>query len=86
MTNLKFSFSESEPGSVHIHPKPIFLFKFSNFQGHPENAPKHILFSNSAGKIPKIDHKIWTASAMQLKFLGFSFLNETTKWWKFQGF
>ena len=31
MTNLKFSFSESGPGSVHIPPKPIFLFKFSNF-------------------------------------------------------
>ena len=65
MTNLKFSFSESEPGSVHIHPKPIFLFKFSNFQGHPENAPKHILFSNSAGKIPKMTiksepHRLWS--------------------------
>ena len=31
MTNLKFSFSESGPESVHIRPKPIFLFKFSNF-------------------------------------------------------
>ena len=31
MTNLKFCFSESGPGNVHIIPKPIFLFKFSNF-------------------------------------------------------
>ena len=54
MTNLKFSFSESGPGSVHIPPKPIFLFKFSNFQGYPENAPNHILSSNSAGKILKM--------------------------------
>ena len=30
MTNLKFSFSGSGPGSVHIPPKPIFLFQFSN--------------------------------------------------------
>ena len=29
--NLKFSFTESGPGSVLILPKPIFLFKFSNF-------------------------------------------------------
>ena len=36
MTNLKFSFSESGLGSVHIPPKPIFLFKFSNFRGYPE--------------------------------------------------
>ena len=27
MANLKFSFSESGPGSVHIPPKPIILFK-----------------------------------------------------------
>ena len=31
MANWKFSFSESGPGSVHIPPKPIFLFTFSNF-------------------------------------------------------
>ena len=31
MTKLKFSFSETGPGSVHITPKPILLFKFSNF-------------------------------------------------------
>ena len=31
MTNLKFSFCESTPGSVYIPPKPIFLFKFVNF-------------------------------------------------------
>ena len=31
MTNLKFIFSESGPGSVHIPRKPIFLSKFSNF-------------------------------------------------------
>ena len=31
MTNLKFSLSEGGPGSVHIPPKPIFLFEFSNF-------------------------------------------------------
>ena len=31
MKNLKFSFSESGPESAHICPKPIFLFKFSNF-------------------------------------------------------
>ena len=31
MTNLKFSFSENEPGSVYIRPKPLFIFKFSNF-------------------------------------------------------
>ena len=54
MTNLKFIFSESGLGSVHIPPKPIFLFKFSNFRGYPENAPNHILFSNSAGKILKM--------------------------------
>ena len=30
MTNLRFSFSESGPGSVHVPPKPIFV-KFSNF-------------------------------------------------------
>ena len=57
MTNLKFSFSESRLGSVHIPPKPIFLFKFSNFREYPENAPNHILFSNSAGKILKMAMK-----------------------------
>ena len=31
ITNLKFSFSESGPGSDHISPKPIFLFKLPNF-------------------------------------------------------
>ena len=31
MTSLKFSFSESGPGSICISPKPIFVFKFSNF-------------------------------------------------------
>ena len=54
MTNLKFSISESWPGSVHIPPKPIFLFKFSNFQEYPENTPNHIFSSNSAGKILKM--------------------------------
>ena len=54
MTNLEFSFSESGSGSVHIVPKPIFLFKFSNFYGYPENASNHILYSNSAGEILKI--------------------------------
>ena len=34
MTNLKFSFSESGPGSVHIPPKSIFLITFSNFYGY----------------------------------------------------
>ena len=29
MTNLKFSFSEIGPGSVHIPPKAILLFKIS---------------------------------------------------------
>ena len=48
MTSLKFSFSESGPGGAHIPSKPIFLFKFLNFQGHPENAPNHILSSNLA--------------------------------------
>ena len=57
MANLKFSFSESGLGSVHIPPKPIFLFKFLNFRGYPENAPNHILFSNSAGKILKMAKK-----------------------------
>ena len=34
MTNLKFSFSESGPGSVPILPKPIFLFlSFQTFKG-----------------------------------------------------
>ena len=33
MTNLKFSFSESAPGSVHNPPKPIFLFlSFQTFK------------------------------------------------------
>ena len=50
MTNLKLSFSESGPGSVHIPTKPTFLFTFLNFKGYPENAPNHILSSNSAGK------------------------------------
>ena len=51
MAKLKFSFSESGPGSVRIPPKPIFLFKFSNIWWCPENAPNHSLYSNSAGKI-----------------------------------
>ena len=51
MRNLKFIFSQSRPGSVHVPPKPILLFKFSNFWGCPENTPNHILSSNSAGKI-----------------------------------
>ena len=51
MANLKFSFSESWPRSVHIPPKPKFLFKFSNFWGYP---PNHILSSNSARKIFKM--------------------------------
>ena len=54
MANVKFSFSESGPGSVHIPPKPIFLFKFSDLKGYPENAPNHILSANSAGKILKM--------------------------------
>ena len=54
MTNLKFSFSVSGPGSVHIPPKPIFLFQCSNFKGYAENAPNHILSSNSAAKILKM--------------------------------
>ena len=33
MTNLKFSFSESGPRIVYIHPKPIIFFKLSNFKG-----------------------------------------------------
>ena len=33
MTNLRFSFSESGPGSVPIPPKPILLFKFQTFKG-----------------------------------------------------
>ena len=33
MTNLKFSFSESGPGSVHIPPKPIFHLSFQTFRG-----------------------------------------------------
>ena len=33
MTNLKFSFSESGPGTVHIPQKPLFLFKVSTFKG-----------------------------------------------------
>ena len=32
---LKFSFFKSGPGSVYIPPKPIYLFKFSNFKGYP---------------------------------------------------
>ena len=52
ITNLKFSFSESGPRSVHIPPKPIFLFKFSKF--YSENARNQILSSNSAGKILKM--------------------------------
>ena len=31
MTNVKFSFSESGRGSVHIPLKPIFLFEILNF-------------------------------------------------------
>ena len=54
MTNLKFSFSESRPGSVHIPLKPIFLFKLLNFLGCPKNAPNHILSSNSGDKILKV--------------------------------
>ena len=37
-------------------------------------------------KNPQYGHKFWTAWAMQLKFLEFSILNETMKWWIFQGF
>ena len=54
MTNLKFSFSGSGPGSVHIPQKPIFLFQFSNFSGCPKYALNHILSLNSAGKIFKM--------------------------------
>ena len=54
MANLKFSFFEGGPGSVHIPSKQTFLFKFSNFEGYTENAPNHILSSNSAGKILKM--------------------------------
>ena len=71
MTSLKFSFSESGPGSVHIPVKAIFLFNFSNFQGHPENAPNHILSSNSAGKILKM--------AINSKLLGLC----SWKFWNF---
>ena len=53
MTNLKLSFSESGAGSFHIPTKPIFLFKFLNFKGYPENTPNHILSSNLTGKILK---------------------------------
>ena len=40
ITYLKFSFSECGPGSVHIPPKPIFLFKFSNFLRIPWKCSK----------------------------------------------
>ena len=33
MRNLKFSFSESEPGSVHIFPKPNFYLSLQTFKG-----------------------------------------------------
>ena len=33
MTNLKFSFSKSRPGSVLIPQKPIFLLSFQTFMG-----------------------------------------------------
>ena len=40
MTYLKCSFSECGPGIVHIPPKPIFLFKFSNFLRVPWKCSK----------------------------------------------
>ena len=52
MTNLKLSLPESGPESFHIPLNPIFLFKFLNFLGYPENDPSHILSSNSDGKNP----------------------------------
>ena len=33
MTNVKFSFSESGPGSVHIPPKPRFYLSFQTLKG-----------------------------------------------------
>ena len=57
MTNLKFSFSESGPGSgcgTAPKQKPIFSFKFPNVYGYTKNASNHILFSNSAWKILKM--------------------------------
>ena len=33
MTTLKFSFSESGPGSAHIPPKPMFFLSFQTFKG-----------------------------------------------------
>ena len=66
LTNLKFSFSESGPGNVHIPPKPIFLLKFSNFYGYTENAPNHILSSNSVGKILKMAIKSETGCAAEI--------------------
>ena len=58
MTNLKFNFPESRPGSVPVAQKPIFLFKFSNFYGYHENTPTHILSLNSTGKILKMAIKL----------------------------
>ena len=73
MTNLKFSFSESGPGTVLILPKPIFLFKFSNFYGYLENAPNHTLSSNSTGKILKMTIKSEALGLCSWNFWNFLF-------------
>ena len=56
------------------HPtKPIFLFKFLNFKGSPENAPNHILSSNSAGKIFKTAIKSESLGLCSWNFWNFLF-------------
>ena len=51
MTNLKFSFSESGPGSVHI----AWKISFHTFKGiYTENALNYILSLNWAGKFLKM--------------------------------
>ena len=74
MTNLKLSFYESGPGSVHIPPKLICLFKFLNFYGYPKNALNHILSSNSAGKILTMAIKSEMLGLCNWNFRNFLFL------------
>ena len=80
--NSKFSFS----GIVHFPPKPIFPLKFSNFQGDPENAPNHIVFSNSARKILKMAIKSELHGLCNWNFWNFVFSMKVSNGENFKDF
>ena len=66
--------------------KPTFLFKFSNFSGYTENAPNHILSSNSARQILKMAVKSEPVGLCSRNFWNFLLLVRPSKCKYFKDF